>query len=66
MSAVAEELAGTEAEQGIQSSPAARSPTAGSPGANDVEPPSQLRLYRATAEKIDALDENDRRVPVTL
>jgi nitroimidazol reductase NimA-like FMN-containing flavoprotein (pyridoxamine 5'-phosphate oxidase superfamily) len=67
MSAVAERLTGTEAEEGIEIF-SHRSLAHGGHAwtTSDVEPPAQLRLFRATAEKIDALDDNDRRVPVTL
>jgi uncharacterized protein YhbP (UPF0306 family) len=67
MSAVAEQLAGTQAQEGIEIF-SLRSLAHGGHAwtLSDVGPPAQLRLFRATAEKIDVLDENDRRVPVTL
>jgi nitroimidazol reductase NimA-like FMN-containing flavoprotein (pyridoxamine 5'-phosphate oxidase superfamily) len=67
ISAVAEQLVGTDAEEAVElfsRRSLAHGGHAWTP--SDVEPPAQLRLFRATAEKIDALDENDRRVPVTL
>jgi uncharacterized protein YhbP (UPF0306 family) len=67
MSAVAEQLAGTEAEDGSEIF-SRRSLAHGGHAwtASDVAVPAQLRLFRATAERIYVLDENDRREPVTL
>ena len=67
MSAVAEQLAGTEAEESSEifsHRSLGHGGYAWTPG--DVEPPAQFRLFRAIAEKIYVLDENDRRVTVTL
>jgi uncharacterized protein YhbP (UPF0306 family) len=67
MSAVAEQLAGTELEEGSEifsHRSLAHGGHAWTP--SDVEPPAQLRLFRAIAEKTYVLDENDRCAPVTL
>ena len=67
MSAVAEQLAGPEAEEGSEifsHRSLAHGGHAWTP--SDVEPPAQLRLFRAIPETTYLLDENDRRVAVTL
>ena len=66
MSAVAEELAGDEAERGSRCSPGARSPTAGSPGPSTtctLGPPPPLP---GEGDRDFVLDERDERVPVDL
>ncbi len=67
VSAAAERLTGADASEGIETfsrRSLAHGGHAWTP--NDVQPPAHLLLFRATAETIDALDENDRRVRVTL
>jgi hypothetical protein len=67
MPAVAEQLAGPEAEEGgeiFSHRSLAHGGRAWTP--SDVEPPAQLRLFRAITETTYLLDENDRRVAVTL
>jgi uncharacterized protein YhbP (UPF0306 family) len=67
VSAVAEQLAGSEAAQGCEIF-SRRSLAHGGQAwsLRDVEPPAELRLFRAIAESIFVLDETDRRVTVTL
>ena len=67
MSAVADQLAGPDAEEGIEifsHRSLAHGGHTWTP--SDVEPPAQLRLFRAIPETTYLLDENDRRVAVTL
>ena len=67
ISAVAQQLAGDDQAKGIKifsRRSLAHGGTEWTPP--DVQAPAALRLYRATAETIDVLDQNDRRVPVTL
>jgi nitroimidazol reductase NimA-like FMN-containing flavoprotein (pyridoxamine 5'-phosphate oxidase superfamily) len=67
MSATARELVGEERAEAIE---VYSRRTLGHGGAawrlEDVQPPARLRLYRATAANHYVLDEDDRRVPVTL
>ena len=67
MSAVAEELVGDDAEQGIEVF-SQRSLAHGGVAWEilDVLPPARHRLYRATARDHFILDDRDRRVPVRL
>jgi nitroimidazol reductase NimA-like FMN-containing flavoprotein (pyridoxamine 5'-phosphate oxidase superfamily) len=67
MSAVAEQLAGDELEDGIRVF-SDRSEAAGARPwtLEDVVAPARLRLYRATASEQFVLGEQDRRLPVSL
>ena len=67
MPAVAEQLAGDEAERGIDVF-SRRSLGHGGVAwtVNDVREPAHLRLYRARAVEHFVLDEHDQRVPVDL
>jgi hypothetical protein len=67
MPAVAEELAGHEAEQAIERF-SRRALVHGGVGwsVDSVQPPSRHRLYRARAIEQFVLDERDERVPVDL
>ncbi len=65
VSAIAEELAGTELDRGIGVY-SRRSQTHGAGGwtREDVTPPARHRLYRATASEHSVLDDKDRRTLV--
>jgi uncharacterized protein YhbP (UPF0306 family) len=67
MSAVVDQPAGAERQVGIEVF-SRRSLTHGGHewGLHDVEAPSHLRLYRATALEHSVLGADDRRVPVSL
>jgi hypothetical protein len=67
MPAIAEELAGTELDQGIQIF-SRRSVLQGQREWSrvDVQPAGRHRLYRATASEHFVLDTGDRRIPVDL
>lgn len=66
MSAIAEELGGAEAEQGIEIY-SRRSVEAGSGELEpeDVQPPAKHRFYRATATEHTVLDATDHRIPAS-
>ena len=67
VTAVAEEVTGSERELGIAVfSDRSRSHGANRWGLEDVQLPARHRLYRATAEAHWVLGEGDRRVPVRL
>jgi uncharacterized protein YhbP (UPF0306 family) len=65
MSAIAEQLAGTELDRGIGVySRRSQAHGAGGWTREDVTPPARHRLYRATASEHSVLDEKDRRTLV--
>jgi hypothetical protein len=67
MSALAREVTGVELDRGID----LFSRSSQARGARvwtlaDVQPPAQLRLFRATASEHWVLDPTDHRIPVTI
>ena len=67
MSAVAQELTGTDLDRGIAIfSRRSESHGAGEWGLEDVGPFARHRLYRATASEHYVLDPQDRRTPVSV
>jgi uncharacterized protein YhbP (UPF0306 family) len=67
MSAIAEELAGTELDRGIGVySRRSQAHGAGGWTREDVTPPARHRLYRATASEHYVLDDKDRRTLVSV
>ncbi len=67
MSAIAEELAGTELDLGIGVfSRRSQAHGAGGWTREDVTPPARHRLYRATASEYYVLDDKDRRTLVSV
>jgi hypothetical protein len=67
MSALAREVTGVELDRGIDlfsRSSQARGAREWTPA--DVQPPAQLRLFRATASEYWVLDPTDHRIPVTI
>jgi uncharacterized protein YhbP (UPF0306 family) len=67
VSAVAEELTGTDLDRGIAIfSHRSEAHGAGEWTLEDVRPPARLRLYRATASEHWVLGLHDRRIPVSV